>query len=365
MNSTDTSTAPVPVEPGITPGKRPSRVMLYLPVSLLLLVCVGWSIFWVVASHFTETTLESWTAREAAAGRVWSCPDRQIGGFPFDIVVTCAKPTFTGRLAGRESEGSVTSIRALAQAYQPSIVLIEMDGPLTVRTGEGGPTLAANWTHLRASLHGAPEGLARGSVVLDNPKVTFIDAGQTYTGQASHLEAHLRRSPDAPAADRAYDWAFEVDDALVPALDPLLRSDASITARGTGLLTQVEIDGAGSPIDRLERWRTAGGRLDITDLSVTKGNASADVKGTASLDPLHRPEGRLQARIAGLGPVLAQFGVPASVVAIDNLIGGLLGGGKAKDKGAHKDEVTLPVIAENGRLRIGPVVLQGAVQPLY
>ena len=339
--------------------------MLYLPVTLMLLVCVGWSAFWVVASHFTQTTLESWTVREAAAGRVWSCPDRKVGGFPFDIVVTCTKPTFTGRLAGRNSEGSVTSIRALAQAYQPSVVLIEMDGPLTIRTGDNGPTLAADWTHLRASLHGAPEGLARGSIVLDEPKATFINAGQTFTAQAKHLEAHLRRSPAAPVADRAYDWAFEVNDALVPALDPLLRSDATITARGQGLLTQVEIDGAGSPVDRLERWRAAGGQLDIADLSVTKGNASANVQGMAALDPLHRPEGRLQARIAGLGPVLAQFGFPASVVAIDNLIGGLLGGGKLKDKGARKDEVSLQITAENGRLRIGPVVRQGAAQPLY
>ena len=113
------------------------------------------------------------------------------------------------------------------------------------------------------------------------------------------------------------------------------------------------------------RWRAAGGRLEIADLGVTKGNASANVQGTASLDPLHRPEGRLQARIAGLGPVLAQFGFPSSVVAIDNLIGGLLGGGKAKDKNARKDEFSLPIVADNGRLRIGPLVLQGAVQPLY
>ena len=78
MNSTDTSSAPAsaPLEPGIATGKRPSRIMLYLPVTLLLLVCAGWSAFWVVASHFTQTTLESWTAREAAAGRIWSCPDR-------------------------------------------------------------------------------------------------------------------------------------------------------------------------------------------------------------------------------------------------------------------------------------------------
>ena len=38
--------------------------------------------------------------------------------------------------------------------------------------------------------------------------------------------------------------------------------------------------------------------------------------------------------------------------------------GKAKDK-ARKDEITLPVIAESGRLRLGPVVLPGVLEPLY
>ena len=356
--------------------RRVSRLGLYLPFAILLLICAGWTTFWFVSSGVSERTLDSWISREAALGRVWTCPKREIGGFPFDLAVSCVNPSFEGRvgttqLLGQSIDGpihgEVKLVRALAQIYRPTLILIEVEGPLRIITPNNGPQVEATWTHLRTSLHGTPAGLARVSLTLETPQISVTQAGQTFGAQAQHFEFHVRHNPQRPVEDQAYDIAFDLKEALVPQLSRLLRSDAALNAASESTLSRAEFTGVGTPADRLEAWRAAGGMLDVTRFVATQGKASVAAKGQLSIDPQHRPQGNMDMAFTGLSPLLAQFGVPVGAVAIDNLLGGLFGGKNRNKDGnaAPKDQISLPVSLSNGRVQIGPLGLPALLQPLY
>ena len=140
------------------------RLGLFLPYILLALVAIGWSAgwFWIRARAASE--IDGWIAREAAAGRTWTCADRSLGGYPFRIELRCSAVTLE-RADGRFRLGPST---AVAQVYQPRLVVFESAGPFHVEQGDliGD----ASWKGLQGSFHGAAEGFTRASLVVDNPE---------------------------------------------------------------------------------------------------------------------------------------------------------------------------------------------------
>ena len=60
-------------------------------LTVLLIVLAGlWGGAWYYGSGVLEGTIDGWKAREARAGRVYTCATQTIGGFPFGIEVRCA-----------------------------------------------------------------------------------------------------------------------------------------------------------------------------------------------------------------------------------------------------------------------------------
>ena len=49
----------------------------------------GWSWFWHYAAGQAEAAIDGWRAREAKAGRIYTCGSQTIGGYPFRIEVNC------------------------------------------------------------------------------------------------------------------------------------------------------------------------------------------------------------------------------------------------------------------------------------
>ena len=71
-----------------------------MPVFALLVLAAGWSIFWYISVTITGREIGEWIKREAEGGRIWTCPDRSVGGYPFRIEITCNEPSFSGPAAG-------------------------------------------------------------------------------------------------------------------------------------------------------------------------------------------------------------------------------------------------------------------------
>lgn len=338
-------------------GRR-SRFWLYAPFVLLLLVAMAWSAAWFAIRNRVGEAFDGWLAREASLGRQWTCQDRRIAGYPFRIEMIC------GALSLRS--GPVTAsfgrVEAVAQIYQPRLVIAEIEGPLSL--SDGKVSAQATWELLQTSVHVRDTGLQRFSLAARAPNATVTGlAPQAVSASAESLELHARPNP-ARRTDKAYDAALLLQQAKVPALDALIGGNEPTNLSAN--LTVSEAEGfRGRPItDELERWRRAGGRLDIAALSATKGPRRLEAKGDLRLDEMHRPAGNLEIAAAGLDGVIGNLTGNRSGAAI---ISALLGGQRSAAGNAAPQLTPLPPIRlENGYLSLGPFVIPNVrLQPLY
>jgi hypothetical protein len=329
------------------PAGRGSRFWLFTPFVLLLILALAWTAAWFYVRGRAVEALDGFMAREAAVGRQWSCPGRRVGGYPFRIEVSCPQLG----LKRADVTASLGPSQVVAQVYQPRHVIAEIGGPLRVTDGER--VGEARWRDLRLSLRLAGAGLQRVSVLAAEPSLRMegLPVGPV-EGRAARLEAHLRPSP--ARNDGAYDLSLRVEGAAAPALAPVVGSDAPLDLDLQGTVTQAR-DAAPRPlIEELERWRRAGGQVEIERLVLAQGPRRVEAKGTLALDDLRRPAGRLEASATGL----------------EGLVAGLLSGRgpeAAEPRPGPSRTTRLPAVRiENGRVAIGPLQVPGLrLAPLY
>ncbi|MGH1575269.1 DUF2125 domain-containing protein [Methylobacterium sp. P31] len=321
-------------------GARRARLGLFLPYILLAVVAVVWSAGWFWIRSRAALEIDGWMAREATAGRNWTCADRSLTGYPFRIELRCSAVTLE-RSDGRFRLGPTT---AVAQIYQPRLVVFESTGPFHVE--QGGLTGDVSWGSLQGSFHGASDGFTRASLVIDSPKATITgaDPGPIAVG-GRHLELHARPTPGRFESEGAVDVSLRLTQAEVPQLDALTETQDPADLALDSTLTQATVLRT-EPVPReLERWRQAGGALDLTSLSLAKGPQRVQAKGTLALDSFHRPAGQLDLRAAGvdalIGSIVGQrFGSDRGAL-VGQLVGGLLGLGRRPEPDAPADAVPL------------------------
>ncbi|NIX75164.1 DUF2125 domain-containing protein [Microvirga terricola] len=340
---------------------RSNRFWLYAPITILLLVAIAWSVAWFVIRNRTSDAMDAWLAAEAKAGRQWTCEDRWMGGYPFRIEVTCD----TLSLKQGAISASLGRVESIAQVYQPRLIITEIDGPLTFTDGK--VTVQGSWDLLQTSVHTTQNGFQRLSIAADAPRFTISGLAENeIVTVGKHVELHIRPNPSR-AEEKAYDAAVSVKQASIPFLDALVGGADPVDLSADVTASQAE-GFRGRPVaEELERWRTAGGKLDILMLSMAKGPRRLEAKGALQLDELHRPAGQLSIAAAGLDGLLGN-----AVGGRTNgaLIGALLGQGAKAAAGqpnAQPQLMPLPSLRlENGRLVLGPFVIPSIrLMPLY
>ena len=336
---------------------RRSRLGLFLPYILLALVVAGWSAgwFWIRARAASE--IDGWIAREAAAGRTWTCADRTLVGYPFRIELRCSAVT----LERADSRLRLGPSLAVAQIYQPRLVVFESAGPFHVE--QGGLTGDASWKALQGSFHGAAEGFIRASVVVDAPNVTVAGADPgPIAVSGRHLEIHARPTPGRSESEGAVDVSLRLAQAAVPQLDALTATQDPADLVLDATLTQATVLRTGTVARELERWRQAGGVLDLTALSLAKGAQRVQAKGTLALDNAHRPAGQIDLRAAGVdalvGNIVGQRYGSERGALVGQLVGGLLGLSRRPDTEAPADATPLKALPPL-RLVDGKLVFSG------
>ncbi|MGL4634764.1 MAG: DUF2125 domain-containing protein [Beijerinckiaceae bacterium] len=348
---------------------RTSRRMLYLPLVGLLLVAVGWSGIWFYGKHRIEQELDSFFIRQAAVGRAWQCPDRSISGYPFRIELRCKQPTFTtdtntGRPI-RGSLGALTVIATTAGALDLAHIIGEFEGPL-VAAEAGIGTTTTTWKTARASFRGHAKRLERLSVEVDAPRSTFeLQGEQSLTVSADSLAFHLREG-QTPNQPDAYDASLKLVKAVIPPLDIVSNSndpaDIELDARVLKLAAFDRRDWRKT----VEDWRANGGTVLVEQLKLTKGAPRLEAKGTLKLDDTRRMEGRLEASFVNADALLRQFGIGGGG---GGLLGALLGGGRPQagnDPQRAERVMRLPLVLDNGRVRVGPFAIPGLfLRPVF
>ncbi|KAB1075585.1 DUF2125 domain-containing protein [Methylobacterium planeticum] len=353
------------------PAPKPrSRLGLFLPFLLLLAAAIAWTAGWFYIRDRAAREIDGWQAREAAAGRTWTCRDRSITGYPFRLELRCAALSLV-RQDGRFTLGPVT---ALVQVYQPRHGLLQAAGPFHVE--QGGLTGDVGWTSLAGSFHGASDGFVRASLVVDGPKGSVAGAMPTPVDfSVKHLELHARPTPGRFDSDGAVDVSLRVAQAALPLADAFLGNGAPADIALDANVTRATTFRTGPVPQELEAWRRAGGGLDIALLSIAKGDRRLQAHGGLALDEAHRLAGQLDLRAAGLeslvGQVMGQrFGAERGAL-IGNLVGQLLGGGRrpAQPDAAAGDaplKALPPLRLADGRLTLGPFPIPNVqLEPLY
>lgn len=340
---------------GEKPRRRRSRVGLYGPFALLALVAIGWTIAWFVIREQTRTGIDDWVTAEAAEGRRWSCADRAFGGYPFRIELRCSSLA----VDRPDVHASLGRLVVVSQVYRPGHVIAEVSGPLRI---EAGPVrVEGGWRLLRASVVASEGALDRLSLVAEDPAVTVDNPGApSFQVRSRRFEAHLRPEPGQPGT---FDLAIRSEGAVIPGLDDLVggTEPADIAA---SLDVSQAADLPARPLwSELERWRLAGGRVELSSLTMAKGPRRAEAKGRIGIDELHRPSGQLAISATGLGGLLGRLTTGSGLGGA--LLGAILGvpepNPRAGGDGALKP--LPPLRLEGGRLFVGPLPIPGVRIP--
>lgn len=329
----------------------PSRSGLYLPFIALAVIVVLWTGFWFFSANAAGKIADHFIEREAERGRNWVCPDRNVGGYPFRIEISCMKPQLI--LKGPEglaSQGSLGALSLHARILSPGHFIAVLSPPFIARQGDAG-TMEISWASGRASLRAGLESISEASVEFTEPTMSAGQgARQDIRALAKSFEMHLRRSPGEMSGTdlvaRLQDFTFTPLDHLTGTADPI-RAELQVSAPGFIPDPKKKFQ------DVLEQWRATGHKARVVVLKATKGPANVDLSGVMGLDDAHRLEGNLQGRAKGLDALTNSF---ARRGGLD--MGGLLG------KLGGGQGLPVALVFENGRLRFGPFPL-ATLEPLY
>ncbi len=332
-----------------------------LAVSLLVLVGAAWSGLWIFVEREAARWVDAWIGAEATQGRVWTCPQRTITGYPFALVLSCRDPVFAGQALGQGVRGSLAALTVTASLFHPRGLTLDLLAPFAYRTADARVDVTGAWTALHATLSGSPAIRAltlRGSDVGVDGR---FGQGDRQGGRAASLDATFTLAPDG--ADPTLDFAITVGAMAVPPIDALLGGATPADVALGGRLDQARADDARSPEELMERWRRAGGHVDFATARLTRGVSQVSATGSLRLDDAHRPQGRLDARFVGMEPILARFGIGGNLVGVGSLLGSLFGGHAAAR--TEPGTLALPINLTNGRVAVGPIRTSLQLPPLY
>ncbi len=362
------------------------RWLVFLPFGLLVVLAVLWSGGWFYLAAKAQSAIDAWRAREAKADRVYGCGMQSIGGFPFRMEVHCSNPS--AELADMAPPLALKAADALFawQVYQPTLLIAEFAGPLTL--GEPGkpPGLLANWQLAQASLRASPAGLERVSMVFEGPAVNRIGGGDADVLKAGRIELHGRTIAGAPADNPAIDLALRLAAASAPALHPLVAEP--FDADATGVLRGIaDITPKPWPV-LFKEWQVRGGSLEIGKMRVQQGEVIAVGAGTLALTPRGGLDGQMQVTVVGLEKVLQVLGINrivsdgdlgSAIGALNRIMPGLgdiarqnAGAGIVAGLGALGQKTTLegrpavsvPLRFDDGAVLLGPLLI-GRAPPLF
>ncbi len=372
---------------------RPRRSwLIVIPTLLVAVLALAWTGFWYYAASRADTTIAAWREREARLGRTYTCGSQTIGGFPFRIEVQCTDPAAEVRSAQVRAVVKARNLVVTMQAYDPTLVISELAGPLTVADPGQPPSLRAEWQSARASVRGLPDALERVSIVMEKPVFSHprADGGKDLLANAEHLEWHTRVRSGSVFADPVLELAVDLVKGTAPGVNHFTNQpiDADVTAVLTGLK-----DLAPKPWpERFREMQAANGRLEVVNARVRQGDILASANGTLGVSAGGRLEGELQVTVAGLDKLLPALGLDQLMAAfggkdglgavagqLDRLMPGLgglvrgrsnLGGNGmsgAVGQPAQIDgraAVTLPLRFADGVAFLGPFQL-GKTPPLF
>jgi len=358
------------------PGRRLWPV--FVPLGLVVVLAILWSGFWFFAASAAEATITGWREREAKVGRIYNCDKQTIGGFPFRFELRCADPSVELRRDDPPVALKAADLVVVSQVYQPTLLISEFSGPMTIAEPGQPPSYVANWTLGQSSVRGTPAAPERVSIVVDRPTLDRVggSAPAATVLKADRIELHGRMAAGSAAGDPVIELALRLAAATAPELHPFAAKpvDGEIVGTLRGLT-----DFAPKPWPvRFKEMQARGGSIEITRARVQQGDVIAVGAGTLGLSARGGLDGQLEVTIVSLESLVrsldidravSQGNVGATIGALDRLVPGL--GQIARQNAGPgviaalramgrpttldgKPAITLPLRFADGQVLLGP-----------
>jgi len=279
-----------------------SRIFIYGPVSLLLLIIVLYSVYWRVEADTLAARLDRANGGEVIPGLDFAFAEKSVGGYPFQLDAVLTGVTFTHHAPEGEMMWSTEKLALHMLSYGPNRYIFEVTG---LQSFSGPPRPPGSVPRLivvtpaiaRASAMVSNGRLARFDLDLWQPQgkdaTTGADPNRVFSADRAQL--HLLSRPDdtidvAMRIDNAHLGAgyaagnSEIDLRLIDLRAKVTQSEAlnGLRAAETGLA------------DAVDSWRARMGALAVSDLSLTWPDAHADLQGAVALDGADRLTGVLK-----------------------------------------------------------------------
>lgn len=296
---------------------------VWLPALIFLLICGGWSGYWLIvraeAVKRLEATAEAW--RTVGYEIAWS--GVTVDGFPHRVRMTLGAPSIKAPPAAGAWSWRAQEARVHALPYALNHIIVEAKGVQDLDLpGRGKLQIEAKG--LRASIVSDFRGVLRVALVSGEGEVREAASGVSAL-KTSGLQANLNRNPDDPGQ---YAALTEIRNPRWPAPS---RAEPPAAARLEAMLS-----GAGSFIahggvdeSALRAWAARGGELALKKAELEWPDAALDVTGAMRLLGTGEWDGGLSLtarhpavalrRLAGFGVVddetAAQVGAIAQLAA--------------------------------------------------
>ena len=248
-------------------ARRRRRWPILAPVAGVIVFAVLWTGLWYYSASKADQTLAGWVEREAAAGRVYSCGSQSIGGFPLGIHARCGDASAEIKNSEPPYAVAAKGIDFVAEVYDPTRLIGDVAGPLTVASLGQSPSLTADWTRARIIVSGIPPNPDRVSIELGAPHVERVGGGETIF-KAKSVDLRGRIAAGSPQDHPVIEMTLRLVGAAAPTLHALLvpPTEAEFDAVVRGFK-----DLAPKPwADRFREMQAAGGGVEIKSLRITQ-----------------------------------------------------------------------------------------------
>jgi len=360
---------------------------VFVPLASLVALAIVWTGLWFFAASAAEQAIAGWREREAKVGRIYTCDRQTIRGFPFRIEVRCADPVIELRRDDPPVAFKAADLVVVSQVYQPTLLISELTGPMTIAEPGQPPSYIAKWTLGQSSVRGTPAAPERVSIVVDHPTLDRVGGAESATVlKAQRIELHGRMAAGSAAGDPVIELVLRLLSATAPELHAFMAQpvDADITATLRGL---ADFSPKPWPV-RFRELQARGGRIEISRARVQQGDAIAVSAGGLRLTARGGLDGQIEVTIVGLESVVRSLDLdrmtsPGSVgatidalnrfipglgqVARQNAGPGILAGLRAMGRPATlegRPAITLPLRFADGQVLLGPFPV-GRMPPLF
>ncbi len=304
------------------PSSARGRLWSITAAVAVIVLGAGWCGLWYYAASVADRTLAGWVAREARAGRTYRCGSQGISGFPVRIQVQCQEASAAINTAQPPLDLTARSITFTAQVYNPTLLVGDLRGPLTVASPGEPARFVASWSLAQLRVSGTPPDPDTAAIELERARLD--DGGATtaatlFAADNADLQARIvgGSAADHPLIDVTLHFTSATAPSLHPLLGEPLQGNAEIVLRGLKDL---------APKPSAERFRelqASGGNIEVKSLRLERVDASVVASGTLTVSARGRLDGTLTLTVNGLDTIVPQLGIDKLIDrGIDRLGGG-------------------------------------------